>query len=66
MLALSPRLPRTIDPHALATFVLTTMAGGVMLSRSAGSVEPFDAAVGQLRAHFKRLLTPKRRKPGIA
>ena len=63
ILALSPRLPRTIEPHALATFVLTTMEGGVMLSRSAGSVEPFDAAVRQLRTHFKLLLAPKRRKP---
>jgi TetR/AcrR family transcriptional regulator, transcriptional repressor for nem operon len=63
VLALSPRLPRTVEPHALATFVLTTMEGGVMLSRSARSVEPFDAAVRQLRAHFALLLTPKRRKP---
>ena len=63
VLALSPRLRRSIEPHALATFVLTTMEGGVMLSRSAGSVEPFDAAVRQLRAHFALLLTPKRSKP---
>ena len=63
VLALSPRLRPAVEPHALATFVLTTMEGGVMLSRSAGSVEPFDAAVSQLRAHFKLLLTPKRPKP---
>ena len=64
ILALSPRLPRSVEPHALATFVLTTMEGGVMLSRSAGSVEPFDAAVRQLRAHFALLLKPQRpRKP---
>ena len=63
VLALSPRLRRSIEPHALATFVLTTMEGGVMLSRSAGSVEPFDAAVRQLRAHFALLLIPKRRTP---
>jgi TetR/AcrR family transcriptional repressor of nem operon len=60
VLALSPRLPRSVEPHALATFVLTTMEGGVMLSRSAGSVEPFDAAVRQLRAHFALLLKPQR------
>jgi hypothetical protein len=36
------------------------MEGGVMLSRSAGSVEPFDAAVRQLRAHFALLLKPQR------
>jgi hypothetical protein len=32
------------------------MEGGVMISRSYGSVEPFDQAVAQLREHF-RLLT---------
>ena len=63
VLALSPCLRPTVEPHALATFVLTTMEGGVMLSRSAGSVEPFDAAVRQLRAHFDLLLAPKRAKP---
>jgi TetR/AcrR family transcriptional repressor of nem operon len=43
------------DPKALATFVLTVMEGGVMLSRSYGSVEPFDLAVAQLREHFALL-----------
>jgi len=32
------------------------MEGGVMLSRSYGSVEPFDRAVTQLRQHFALLL----------
>jgi len=66
---LRPRLPRGTDARALATFVLTTMEGGVMLSRSFGSVEPFDAAVQQLRAHFALLVgekiiaaPPKRKK----
>src|ERR1700753_3928668 len=59
ILALSPRLRRTVEPHALPTFALTTMKGGCMLSRSAGSVEPFDAAVRQLRAHFALLLQPQ-------
>jgi hypothetical protein len=31
------------------------MEGGVMLSRSYGSVEPFDLAVAQLRKHFSLL-----------
>jgi TetR/AcrR family transcriptional repressor of nem operon len=53
---LRPRLPHGIEAHAQATFVLTTMEGGVMLSRSFGSVEPFDAAVHQLRSHFDLLL----------
>jgi hypothetical protein len=33
------------------------MEGGVMLSRSYRSVEPFDRAVGQLREHFRLLLS---------
>jgi TetR/AcrR family transcriptional repressor of nem operon len=50
------RLPKTTDPQALATYVLAVMEGGVMLSRSYGSVEPFDRAVAQLREHFRLLL----------
>lgn len=54
--ALKPRLPRNTDLDALAAYVLVTMEGGVMLSRSARSVEPFDRAVVQLRQHFELLL----------
>lgn len=50
------RLPRGTDPEGLATYVLAVMEGGVMLSRSYRTVEPFDRAVKQLREHF-RLLT---------
>ena len=32
------------------------MEGGVMLSRSYRSVEPFDRAIAQLREHFRLLL----------
>ena len=35
------------------------MEGGVMLSRSYGSVEPFDRTVKQLRQHFQLLLAPR-------
>ena len=56
---LKPRLPRGTDLDALATFVLANMEGGVMLSRSYGSVEPFDRTVTQLRQHFALLLAPK-------
>jgi hypothetical protein len=35
------------------------MEGGVMLSRSYGSVEPFDRAVKQLRQQFALLLAAK-------
>jgi TetR/AcrR family transcriptional regulator, transcriptional repressor for nem operon len=59
---LKPRLPRDTDLDALATYVLAIMEGGVMLSRSYGSVEPFDRTVTQLRQHFQLLLAPKREK----
>jgi hypothetical protein len=42
--------------------VLVVMEGSVMLSRSYGSVEPFDRAVKQLRLHFDLLLTPRSSK----
>jgi AcrR family transcriptional regulator len=51
------RLPKGTDLDALATYVLAVMEGGVMLSRSYGSVEPFDRTVKQLRQHFALLLT---------
>jgi TetR/AcrR family transcriptional repressor of nem operon len=59
------RLPKGMDRDALATYVLAVMEGGVMLSRSYGSVEPFDHAVRQLRQHFALLLGVKeiKRKP---
>jgi TetR/AcrR family transcriptional repressor of nem operon len=52
------RLPRGTDREALATYVLVVMEGGVMLSRSYGSVDPFDRAVRQLHQHFELLLKP--------
>jgi TetR/AcrR family transcriptional regulator, transcriptional repressor for nem operon len=54
---LEPRLPKGTDREALATYVLAVMEGGVMLSRSYGSVEPFDRTIAQLREHFRLLLT---------
>ena len=59
---LAPRLPRDTDRDALATYVLAIMEGGVMLSRSYGSVEPFDRTVKQLRQHFRLLLAPASEK----
>ena len=55
-------MPRGADLDALATFVLVTMEGGVMLSRSYRSVEPFDRAVAQLREHFRLLLGSSKKK----
>jgi TetR/AcrR family transcriptional repressor of nem operon len=49
-------LPAGTDLQALATYVLAVMEGGVMISRSYVSVEPFDLAVAQLREHFRLLL----------
>jgi TetR/AcrR family transcriptional regulator, transcriptional repressor for nem operon len=49
-------LPPDTDTDALATYVLALMEGGVMLSRSYVSVEPFDKTVAQLRSHFELLL----------
>ena len=62
------RLPKNTDRDALATYVLAVMEGGVMLSRSYGSVEPFDRAVKQLRQHFVLLLAAegvKQRPHGV-
>jgi TetR/AcrR family transcriptional regulator, transcriptional repressor for nem operon len=54
--AMKPALPADADLDALATYVLVVMEGGVVLSRSYRSVEPFDRAVAQLREHFQLLL----------
>jgi TetR/AcrR family transcriptional regulator, transcriptional repressor for nem operon len=49
------RLPRDIDRRELAQFVLTTMEGGVMQSRTYRTLEAFDAGVKRLRDYFARL-----------
>ena len=56
-------LPANTDLDALATYVLAVMEGGVMLSRSYGSVDPFDRTVKALREHFHLLTNrhPSRR-----
>jgi TetR/AcrR family transcriptional repressor of nem operon len=56
------RLPKRTDREALATYVLAVMEGGVMLSRSYASVEPFDRSVAQLREHFRLLLSRTSRR----
>jgi len=50
------RLPGSLDREQLALFVLTTMEGAVMLARSYRNIEPYDAAVTQLRDYLDRLL----------
>jgi AcrR family transcriptional regulator len=49
------RLPRETDIGRLARFVLTTMEGGVMQSRTHRSPDAFDAGVDSLRDYFNRL-----------
>ncbi|HEY1494295.1 MAG TPA: TetR/AcrR family transcriptional regulator, partial [Candidatus Solibacter sp.] len=56
------RLPRGTDLEAVATFVLTTMEGGVLQSRSHRRIEPFDQSVAQLRKYFACLLAGARKK----
>ena len=49
------RLPSGVDRRALATFALTTMEGGVMLSRTQRTLDPFDESVRMLRDYDDRL-----------
>jgi hypothetical protein len=49
------RLPPGTDTKRLAIFVLTTMEGGVMQSRTHRTLEAFDASVASLRDYFDRL-----------
>jgi TetR/AcrR family transcriptional regulator, transcriptional repressor for nem operon len=50
------RLPEDVDRQSLASFVLTVMEGGMMLSRAYKSIEPFEPSVVRLRDYFDRLL----------
>src|SRR3954468_2303438 len=59
--AMKAAMPDGTDLDSLAAYVLVVMEGGVMLSRSYRSVEPFDRAVAQLREHFNLLLNAGRR-----
>jgi TetR/AcrR family transcriptional regulator, transcriptional repressor for nem operon len=53
--AAGDRLPADVDRRRLARFVLTVMEGGLMQSRAAGNLEPFDTAVQTLREHINLL-----------
>jgi hypothetical protein len=55
------RLPADVDRRELAQFVLTTMEGGVMQSRTHRTIDAFDAGVRRLRDYFNRLETAARR-----
>src|SRR5271165_2992925 len=54
------RLPRAVNTEQLATFVLTTMEGGVMQARTHRSLSAFDASVASLHDYFDRLETAAR------
>jgi TetR/AcrR family transcriptional regulator, transcriptional repressor for nem operon len=53
--AAGSRLPRSVNTEQLATFVLTTMEGGVMQARTHRSLSAFDASVASLHDYFDRL-----------
>jgi len=49
------RFPPETDLARLAMFVLVTMEGAVMLSRSTRNFDPFDESVEELRRYFELL-----------
>lgn len=53
--AAGARLPADLDRRKLAVFVLTTMEGGVMQSRTHRTLDAFDASVEGLRDYITRL-----------
>lgn len=55
LVAAGERLPADLDRRKLAVFVLTTMEGGVMQSRTHRTLEAFDASVEGLRDYVTRL-----------
>lgn len=57
------RIPPDTDLDGLASFILTVMEGGMMQSRAAGSLDPFDTSVAQLRAYFDHLERGAERAP---
>lgn len=62
--AAGPRLPSALDREAVAHMVLAVAQGGIVQSRAAESVDPFDASVGQLRSMFELLVARSRYEHG--
>jgi len=58
-----PRIPAHVNRRALAEFVLTTMEGAVMQSRTHRDVAYFDRSVGQLREYFALLTGERNPRP---
>jgi TetR/AcrR family transcriptional repressor of nem operon len=61
--AAGDRVPPGVDSRQLARFVLTVMEGGLMQSRAAGHLGPFDEATAVLRDYFDRVGIRTRDKP---
>ena len=55
------RLPKSVNRRQLAVMALTTMEGGVMLSRTDRSPRAFDDAIGQYRRYVDLLLLSGKR-----
>jgi TetR/AcrR family transcriptional repressor of nem operon len=58
------RLPPDVDRARMARFVLTVMEGGLMQSRAANDLGPFDESVAVLREHLNLLLRPAAKRRG--
>jgi len=56
------RLPPVVDRRKLARFVLTVLEGGLMQSRAAGNLQPFDDSVAVLHEHFELLEKTKKKR----
>jgi TetR/AcrR family transcriptional repressor of nem operon len=54
--------PAELDRPRFARFVLTVMEGGLMQSRAAGHLGPFDEAVAVLREHIELLVKQSKRR----
>lgn len=50
------RLPRRLNRTGLARFVLTTMEGGVMQSRTHRTLDAFDDSIASLKDYFDHLI----------
>jgi TetR/AcrR family transcriptional regulator, transcriptional repressor for nem operon len=55
----APRLPENLDLGEFSLFILVVMEGAMMQARAFHSVEPFDAALRQLRRYFDSLLAER-------
>ena len=60
--AIKDRLPADADLKQMSQFILTTMEGAVMLARTYRSLEPYEAAVGQLRKYLENLTLANERR----